>query len=577
MTVPNYADGKPDNMAAAGQSVDFSALTGAANDPNAVVFLGFGTNGGIFGATGTVTYTSPCYGSAIQGYTLQSVPDWAQGAASAATISFPHRNLPGNGQDTKAPSLFAVSVPLQCPGLAIKSVTLPVVSNGVSYGQTALHILGLGLRPASFVAGSGNAQNWTGTFAAQQDSIAGGINTQTVRMPVRVTIGNTGTGAQVRIHLSNQLGTTAVTLPHVTVAPQDTTALGATAAAVPTPVKFNNNVGVIIPAGGDIVSDPVNLTVAQESTLLVSIQVSGTVTNAPAHGASQSTTYLSASGSGDHTGDTAATSFAAGLPGYQPYLTGIDVTNANNTSGSLVVFGDHTINADASGGDGTRLTDQIASQLAALSANNGAVPYGVLNEGHNNWNTSNNLLPAVSGSPNPQNAANPADRSILAQANVRTVLISTGTDDLLANTPAGTIESELAAFAQQVRKYYADTSGNNLAGFITVYVATIPPDARFTSAQEQAREAVNSYIMSTDTTGSYLNGNADGAIDFAAAVSNTGTDAGTSVAANDLYNGNPDNAYYRALAQQYITSSSAPPPAGTGTVTIQPNVVRPVH
>ena len=123
------------------------------------------------------------------------------------------------------------------------------------------------------------------------------------------------------------------------------------------------------------------------------------------------------------------------------------------------------------------------------------MPYGVLNEGHNNWITTNNVLPVAAGSPNPQNAANPADRDILSQANVRTVLISTGTDDLLANTPTGTIETELAAFAQQVRKYYADTSVNNTAGFITVYVATIPPDTRFTSGQEQAREAVNSYIQ----------------------------------------------------------------------------------
>jgi hypothetical protein len=102
-------------------------------------------------------------------------------------------------------------------------------------------------------------------------------------------------------------------------------------------------------------------------------------------------------------------------------------------------------------------------------------------------------------------------------------------------------------------------------------VATIPPDARFTTAQEAVREVVNSYILSTDTTGSYLNGNADGAVDFAAAVSSTGTDAGTTVAAADLYNGNPDNAYYQALALQYITSTAAT----GGTVHIQPNVARP--
>jgi len=75
---------------------------------------------------------------------------------------------------------------------------------------------------------------------------------------------------------------------------------------------------------------------------------------------------------------------------------------------------------------------------------------------------------------------------------VRTVLISTGTSDILSGTGASTIEAELAALAQQVRGFYADNpTANSLTGQITVYVATIPPDARFTSAQEAVREAVN--------------------------------------------------------------------------------------
>ena len=173
-------------------------------------------------------------------------------------------------------------------------------------------------------------------------------------------------------------------------------------------------------------------------------------------------------------------------------------------------------------------------------------------------------------SPAPRSAPNPADRSILTAANVRTVLISTGTSDILSGTGASTIESELAALAQQVRGFYADNpTANSLTGQITVYVATIAPDARFTSAQEAVREAVNQYILS-QSGGSYLGGNADGAIDFAAAVSSTGTDAGTAVNPAYLYNGNADDAYYRALARQYITSTNAT----TGTVTIQPNTVR---
>jgi hypothetical protein len=147
------------------------------------------------------------------------------------------------------------------------------------------------------------------------------------------------------------------------------------------------------------------------------------------------------------------------------------------------------------------------------------------------------------------------------------VLISAGTTDILAGASATTIENELIALAHEVRLFYADNpTANSLTGQLTVYVATIPPDARFTSAEESVREAVNQVILGS--SGSYLNGDADGAIDFAAAVSTTGTDAGTTVKPADLSNGYPDNQYYRDLAQQFLTSVSS------GTVGVQPNIAR---
>ena len=141
----------------------------------------------------------------------------------------------------------------------------------------------------------------------------------------------------------------------------------------------------------------------------------------------------------------------------------------------------------------------------------------------------------------------------------------------MATQTAAPAATEEDALAQQIRSFYADNpSSNSLTGQLTVYVATIPPDARFTSAQEAVREAVNQFILSAGN-GNYLNGGADGAIDFAAAVSDTGTDAGTAVNPSYLNsNGSPDNAYYRALAHQYITSTDP----SAGTVAVQPNTIR---
>lgn len=570
MTVPSYGAGKADNIVAGGQLVTVPG-SGVADDGNAVVFLGFAANGAVSGATGTITYAASCNGSSTQPYSIDTMPDWTSGSAVNSSFHLSRRVNAANStyDTTKAPQMFAVSVPLLCPGQALASISLPVVSNGVVAGVPAMHILGLGIRASSFTTPA-NSQMWTGSFGAKQDSVEGSWTTQTLRMPVRLTMGDSAAGGQVRIHLSNALGTTPATFTAVTVAPQDTTAGGAAAAAAPTPVLFGGQAGVVIPAGGSAVSDPVTASFADESTVLVSVALSGTVAHVPAHDSAQSTSYATAGGSGDHTGETAATNFTVTM-GFQPYLTGIDVTTTGNTAGTLVMLGDHTVNSDSASGDGTRLSDAIAAQLAA--ANGDVVPYGVLNEGKNNWVTTNNLLPPVADSATPANAIGPAEQAVLAQTNARTVLISTGTDDVLAGSGYTAIENQLIALSSQIRHYYTDAATdysvnlNNAQALITVYVATIPPDARFTAAEETVRETVNNYILcgvnspaagtcSSGITSSHLGGNSDGAIDFAAAVSSDGTDTGSTVAAAKLYNSNPDNSYYAALAAEYIQDSA---------------------
>ena len=567
MTLPAYGVDRQDNITSAGQVITVPS-TGVANDGTAIVFLGFATGngaGGLSGFTGKITYTN----GATQSYTLDNVPDWVNGPATAAALRLPGMNQAGNSQNTSLrPSIFAISVPLVYPGSSVASIGLPVVSDGVSGTLPALHILALGIRASSYVGATGagpypNTSNWTGTYAARQDSATGTLGTSTIRIPVHVSVGNGASAGLVRVHLANTLGSVPVTFDAASIAVQAT---GAAATAQPVQLTFNgNNPSVTIPAGGEATSDSLSFPVSQLSTLLVSLHLATSVTSTPVHGAAKTTAYVSASGT-NAVMDPSNTSFTgtnATTMSAVPYLTGIDVTTSNNT-GSLVLFGDQTINSDTASGDTNSTTaDDLAGDLAAASGNNGAVPYGVLAEGQDS--ASNNLLPTVAGSATPQSALNPIARSILTAANIRTVLISTGTSDILGNEPASTIDGELAALAQQIRAFYADNQDNNTAGNLTVYVATIPPDARFTSAQENVRESVNKYILSS--SGSYLNGNADGVIDFAAAVSSDGTDTGATVNPSYLSGGYPSNAYYRALAQQYITSTST-------SVSVKPNVVR---
>jgi hypothetical protein len=575
MTLPSYGAGKQDNIAADGQTITIPS-NGVANDGSAIVFLGFATGDGgqgISRATGTITYATDCGTNsgqpATQDYTLDDVPNWVGGPPAAASVITGYENQDGNKQDSEwHPRVSAMAVSLAYPGCPVASLTLPVVSYGVSQTSPALHILALGIRASSFAgatstAGSGytDAGNWTGTYGAMQDGTISALGAVTIRMPAQVSIGN-GSGGQVRVKLSNAAGATPVTIDDASLATQSS---GATPAGNPAQLTFNGgSKTVTIPAGGEVTTDPLTYPVAQQATLLVSIHLASAVSSpSSAHLNAGATAYVTAAGI-DAVLDNSGTRFTASgstTLSSLPYLAGIDVTSPG---GSLVLYGDKTINSDTAS-NGAGVAADLAGDLAL--ANSGAVPYGVVAQGSNSGNAAYNSLPSYGTAATPLSALNPLDRSVMATSNVRTVLISTGTSDILApGASATTVENELVALVNQVQAFYADTGATNPFGQLTVYVATIPPDASFTSGEEALRKEVNQFILGS--SGSYLDGHADGVIDFAAAVSSDGTDQGSAVKSADLTSGTPNNQYYADLASQFLTS------VNVSTVGVKPNIAR---
>ena len=578
ITLPSFGDGAADNMVASGQKIAIPS-TWPANTGNAIEFLAFSTNGTVNNASGTFTYASPCFGNSTQGYTLSTVPDWMSGPASAAAITFPGRNQPGEpDDDASQPRIYAISVPLACATDPVASITLPAIADGVQYnGSPTLHILAFGLRSSSYT-GDTYSQNWTATFAAREDSTDGGLTQATVRMPAVVSVG----GTSLRIHLSNALGTAPVTFNHVTVAEQQTAATPY--ANTMTNVTFGGSATVTIPAGGDVTSDAVSFTTTQQEPLLVSVYTSAAIPDPVGHADGGATTWMTSStNTTDEAGDLTGSPFTATSDGFLYWLTGIDVTSLNNTNGAVAFYGDQTINSDTSSGAPNRFTDDVTADLA--NANGTTVPYGILDLGENSSTSTNNLIPSgLSTSPTQESAADPVDRDLLDRANLRTVLISTGTSDIAAGESAATIEGKLQALASEIKGYYTDDNSNqsitfnNPEGQITVYVATIPPSSQFTTAEEQVREAVNASICGTGgpggtcdtsgTNGADLNGASNGFVDFAGAVSAAGTDLSSTVAPANLSGTSPDNAYYAAEASAFTTATTS------GTLPVQPDVVR---
>ncbi len=209
----------------------------------------------------------------------------------------------------------------------------------------------------------------------------------------------------------------------------------------------------------------------------------------------------------DQAADTTGTPFTATTDDFLHWLTGVDVTSANSTFGAVGFYGDQSVNSDSSSDAPNRFADDVGSDLA--SANGGTVPYGVVDLGENSWTATNNLIPVLSTATSQSSAADPVDRDILDQANIRTVLISTGTADIIndvqngndtAATAEGDVKGKLAALVRQVKGYYADTMGNNGAQQITVYVATIPPGSSFNATEETVRENVNAFICGSGGT-----------------------------------------------------------------------------
>ncbi|GAA1968005.1 hypothetical protein [Kitasatospora viridis] len=593
MTVPNYSVGKADNILSSGQTVTVGG-TAAANAGNAVEFLAFATGGNVTSAynssvTGTITYPTDSTGHSVCGtttsypYSLDMVPDWVKGDPGTHAVGFANRNL-SNGTDSYGPQLFPISVALPCPGVAIQSITLPVVTNRLVYGTNALHIMGVGIRPASYVPGSSLLQNWTGTWGAKQDTHGKALGTTTERTAVSITL----PGANLRLRLSNALGSQPITLNHVTVAHQQS---GAVPTTTPVGVTFNNgSQTVTIPAGGDVTSDGLGFPTTSNETLLISYQLASGTTDAAFHSAAKNATWYS-SAPGDQTADTTGTPFTTSDDNAY-WLSGIDVSPTSGNTGALVLYGDQTVNSDTTTPNGHyQLSDLIYGDVVKANASDPiSYPlYAVVNNGQNGWITSNNLLPTLSGSANqyaPGSATDPIDRSSLAVANVHSVLISTGTSDLLSGSNATDLENKLGALAQSVRIRYSDANGGSRK--VGVFVATIPANPAITGTAETTRQTVNNYILcgsSTPTAGActsnanWLGGKADGAINFAAAVATDHTDTGPLNLTRDYYTDStgkqyPSQLYFQDLADQYQKDSTNANNPGGGGVGVSPMTAR---
>ncbi|GAA0447067.1 SGNH/GDSL hydrolase family protein [Streptomyces sp. NPDC046215] len=470
---PGGGPGRPDNVRADGQ---VARLTGAGE---ALTFLVASSAKGAPGdgatGTGTVRYRDGSAGT----YRL-AAPDWRRGPLTTKALGLPHLNTAG-GQRAETTRLYAVTVPVR-RGREIAAVVLPRDPGP----DTDLHVFALALREPT--------GGWTGTWAASPSGYAavGPWTDRTLRLVVHSSAG----GPRTRIRLENTFAPRPVTIGHVSVALQGT---GAAAAGRPVGLTFGGRPGAVVPGGSQLFSDPLGFRVPENTNLLVSVHLPGTVRAVPVHSYTSQTSYLSADGSGDRTGEAGAGAFTGTLTMW-PLLTGVDVGGG---PGSVVALGDSITDGERStqGANG-RWPDLLARRLLGQRE----VPrFGVLNHGISGNRVVSDRYPGDGTSTimSGVSAQHRLERDVLAQTSARTLIVFEGVNDIRAGTTAEQVIAGLRSIAER-----AHERG------LRVIAATIAPCGGFydcTAVAEAQRTAINKHIRSDQ--GLY-----DAVFDFDAAV-----------------------------------------------------------
>jgi lysophospholipase L1-like esterase len=373
---------------------------------------------------------------------------------------------------------------------------------------------------ASSASGHGSAQHrsqqgpsipaWVGTWASSpMDGTVNAFNAstcpagsgqftnRTVRNIVYTSVG----GDRVRIRLSNAFGTAPLTIGDASVAVAETGA--ETVPGTMRQLQFHGQTSVTIPAGDEVTSDPVQLTVHALEDLAVSVYVPSMSGPSTYHATAQQDSFVSSAG------DFATTDSAASYPTTITcwmFADGVDVPGSTRVTGSVVAFGDSITDgfqSDANAND--RWPNVLARRLDAISG----PTLSVVDEGiSGNQVLTDSPFAGVS-------ALHRLTRDVLDQPGAKAVILLEGINDIgftdlgLDNPPATAASIEagyeqiIAAVHAHGMKIYAGT----LTPFLTLPVAT---SGYQDAAGEVIREQVNHWIL---TSGAF-----DGVINFAGAT-----------------------------------------------------------
>jgi lysophospholipase L1-like esterase len=325
---------------------------------------------------------------------------------------------------------------------------------------------------------------WGAPMVSANPTATNQINNQTLRQIVHVSRG----AERVRVKLSNRWGTMPLVVQQARIAVRsaDEQIVAGSGRAL----TFSGSPSFTIPAGAEVLSDWVDLDVADLSDLVIDTYLPQDTLAAGSpltvrNGALQ-TTYVSQPG--NHVGSLAFPVASTRLQ--WNFLAGVDASEAGNTS-TVVAFGDSiTEGLRSTANTNRRWPDVLAGRLMALPP---ARQVGVANVG-----ISGNRVWVGGGSTNPSALAR-MDQDVLVRAGVTDIIVLLGINDISGGASADDV---MAALRQVITR--AHTHG------VRIYGGTLTPFGNAPDPREQSRLAVNEWIR---TSGEF-----DGVVDFDAAV-----------------------------------------------------------
>jgi len=343
------------------------------------------------------------------------------------------------------------------------------------------------------------AAYWVGTWASSQQVPEPAnvlppeeLRDATLRQIVHLSVG----GAEMRVHLSNAFGTAPLHIDSVRIARPLSPSSDQIDVTTDKALTFGGSSDVVIPAGAEYVSDPVDYPVSALSNVAISFHLAEPPAQQTAHPGSRATSYVV---HGDQVSAVTLPNATKVEHWYQ--IAGIDVTTPTPPV-SIVALGDSITDGHASTTNGNdRWTDDLAERLQGSRATN---EIGVLNQGIGG----NHLLVDGLG----PNALARFNRDVIVQAGVRYVIVLEGVNDLGGLTRLGEVPiAEHEALVAHILTAYQQMILRAHAHRIEVIGATIMPYAGSdyyhpTARDELDRNTVNAWIRAP--------GHFDAVIDF---------------------------------------------------------------